>query len=178
MGMAELGFIQTQGSVGLQSLGASLSKFAAPSILEARLGFLCNSIKFSLGHIWEQLLCARPCAGPWGSEMMSQTAPYPEEELTVWWERQTSKQIMQYSVTCAGKEVHQAAERRRGLTGVGGGSCHPLHIPLRGGDPLVFGIPQGCGDRTFVLTEAGLGMGAWGPPFSPLAPHPAIPWQQ
>lgn len=108
--------------------------------------------------------------------MMSQTAPSSEEELTVWWERQTSKQIMQYSVTCAGMEVHQSAERRRGLTGVGGGSClylcHPLLIPLGGGDPLVFGIPQGCGDRTSVL-RGWVGLGGLGSTLFPTRASPS-----
>lgn len=49
-----------------------------------------------------------------GMEVMSQTAPYPEEELTVWWERRTRKQIMQCGVTRARMETHHAALREGG----------------------------------------------------------------
>lgn len=73
---------------------------------EARLGFLCNSIKFSLCR-----------ALGMGDDESDSSHP---EELTVWWERQTSKQIMQCSVVCARTEVCQAAQREGVCWGVGG----------------------------------------------------------
>lgn len=65
---------------------------------------------------------------------------------------------------------------KEGIKGaVGGGEVFlslPSITPL-GGDPLVFGNPQGCGDRTSVLTEAGL---AWGPGVHPF-PHQLLTQQ-
>lgn len=75
---------------------------------------------------------------------MSQTAPYPEEELTVQRERQTGKQIMQCRVTRAPREIRQAARRRRGLTGgwVGGAGDGGEAVPVSN-PPILYSLLWG-----------------------------------
>lgn len=108
-----------------------------PQTQEARLGFLCNSIKFSLCRA----LCRALGMGD------DESDSFHPEELTVWWERQTSKQIMQCSVVCARTEVCQAAQREGvcwgGRRTSGLNLFHPLLKDSFGGVTSSFGSPPG-----------------------------------